>query len=291
MENLPVPVSPRPIVMRTVTESFIQKWGKWQTLATTLLKSGFLPDSYKTSEQVMAVLLKSQELNVPAMEGLYSIDIIGKRPALRPQLMLALVRRSGELEDIQIDKQTDYVEVTIKRKGQTAHKSRFGDIEASALGYLNDMKFHPNYVKQKLVMYQWRALSANFRITFPDVIAGMYTPEELGTEVTVTEDGDMEVIPAEQIPATYDSSSSALEEAIKTRKFENLEAFLTLWRDDIGKLPENQQGVLKRMYSQAAREFGPKKEVKDVRTSQPNTEQSKPDTGESKSESSAEPKV
>ena len=114
-------------------------------------------------------------------------------------------------------------------------------------------------------MYQWRAISANFRITFPDVIAGMYTPEELGAEVRVTEDDDMEVVAVEQVPATYDSISDALGEAIKSRKWENVEAWLNLWKMDLEKLPENHKSVLERMYKQAHREFGPKKvEVKDA---------------------------
>jgi hypothetical protein len=279
-QNLPVPVPFRAIVSRTVTESFIQKWSKWATLAGTLLKSGFLPDSFKTPEQVMAVLLKSQELNVPAMEGLYSIDIIGKRPALRPQLMLALARRSGELQDIQIERQPDYVEVTITRKGQTPFKTRFGDAEAVALQLINK----DNYKKQKFTMYQWRAISANFRITFPDVIAGMYTPEELGAEVRITEDDDMEVVAAESVPATYDSISEALQEAIKSRKWENMEAWLNLWKSDLEKLPDNQKGVLERMYKQAHREFGikEKREVKNA-TSGSIDQESSQTTGDRKS--------
>jgi hypothetical protein len=291
MENLPVPT--KPMMMRTVTEGFLQKWTKWNQLATTLLKSGFLPDSYKTSEQVMAVLLKSQELNVPAMEGLYSIDIIGKRPALRPQLMLALVRRSGELQDIVIDRQSDYVEVTVIRKGQSPFKSRFGDVEAIKMKLIDK----DNYIKQKFTMYQWRAISANFRITFPDVIAGMYTPEELGAEVRVTDDGDMEIVPTEQIPATYDSISDALGETIKTRKWENCEAWLNLWKPDIEKLPEVQQGVLSRMYKQARKEFGPKekvlseKEISNVGTSGPHNEEPKQNSSESKPESTTDPDI
>jgi len=43
-------------------------------------------------------------------------------------------------------------------------------------------------------MFKWRALAAVLRVTFPDVMLGFYTPEEMGAEVRVTDSENMEII-------------------------------------------------------------------------------------------------
>jgi hypothetical protein len=55
-----------------------------------------------------------------------------------------------------------------------------------------------NYKKQAKTMFQWRALAANLRVTFPDVVLGLYTPEEMGAAVTVGENEEM-VVKASEI--------------------------------------------------------------------------------------------
>ena len=42
-------------------------------------------------------------------------------------------------------------------------------------------------------MYRWRAISACARVVFPDVITGIYTPDEMGAEVNL--DGEVVAIP------------------------------------------------------------------------------------------------
>jgi hypothetical protein len=124
--------------------------------------------------------------------------------------MLALARRSGELEDIKLEKSVDAVICTVKRKGQTAFTTCFGVAEAKA----QQLMGKDNYQKQPFVMFQWRALAANLRITFGDVITGLYTPEELGAEVNVMEDGEqvMAASPAAVLPLLQGERTAHLEE-------------------------------------------------------------------------------
>jgi hypothetical protein len=42
-------------------------------------------------------------------------------------------------------------------------------------------------------MLKWRCVSDAIRVVCPEIIAGMYTPEELGADVWVTDDGSMEI--------------------------------------------------------------------------------------------------
>jgi hypothetical protein len=143
--------------------------------ADVLVKSGFLPQAINTPEKALAIMQKGKELNIPPMHALSSIDIILGKPSVSPQLMLALARRSGELEDLKMEVNDKGATVTITRKGQTPYTTVFGIKEATDLQLIGK----DNYKKQPAIMFQWRALAANLRITFPDVIAGLYLVEEL----------------------------------------------------------------------------------------------------------------
>jgi hypothetical protein len=157
--------------------------------AQSLVKTGFLPQAIKTPEQALAIILTGRELGIPAMAALNTINVIQGKPTVSPQLMLALIERSGQLEDIKVDVTDKGASVTMKRKGRTAHTETFGQTEAQAMGLLGK----DNYKKQAGVMYKWRAVAACARTVFPDVILGLYTPEEMGAEVSVSDDGVMTV--------------------------------------------------------------------------------------------------
>ena len=170
--------------------------------AESLVKTGFLPQAIKTPEQALAIMLTGRELGIPAMAALNTINVIQGKPAVSPQLMLALIERSGQLENIEIETDPDgrWVSVIMKRRGRSAHNEVFGENEARAMGLLAK----DNYKKQPTVMYKWRAVAAAARTVFPDVILGLYTPDEMGAEVSVSEDGEMtvEAIEPTKISAT-----------------------------------------------------------------------------------------
>ncbi len=165
--------------------------------AQSLVKTGFLPQAIKTPEQALAIILTGRELGIPAMAALNTINVIQGKPTVSPQLMLALIERSGQLDDIKVDVTDKGATVTMKRKGRTSHTEHFGQTEAQSMGLLGK----DNYKKQAGVMYKWRAVAACARTVFPDVILGLYTPEEMGAEVSVSDDGVMTVeAPVEQLP-------------------------------------------------------------------------------------------
>lgn len=154
--------------------------------AQMLVKTGFLPQSIKTAEQAMAIILTGRELGIGMMAALNSINVVQQKPTISPQLMLALIERSGQLEDIQIAPHDgNSMRCTMKRKGRSAHTEYFGETEARALGLLGK----DNYKKQAFTMYRWRAVAACARVIFADVILGLYTPDELGA--TVDDDGEI----------------------------------------------------------------------------------------------------
>ena len=158
------------------------------TTATALIKSGFLPKSLSTVDQVFTLITMSQELQVGMWQAINGINIIQGKPTVSPQLMLALINRSGQLEDMTITEGADYCEVTMKRHGRSAYTYRFTDADAKAMGLLDK----DNWRKQKPVMRKWRTVSGCSRVVFPDVIQGMYTTEEIAPDNTmVSEDGEV----------------------------------------------------------------------------------------------------
>lgn len=164
-------------------------WDQMKEKASMLVRSGFLPIAVNSPEKAIAIMMAGRELGILPMEAFRSIHVIQGKPTVSPQLMLALANRTGQLEDIQIDSKPDKCTVTVTRKGRKPHTEVFGTTEATRLGLMAK----DNYQKQAPIMYRWRALAANLRVTFPDVLLGLYTSEELGADVKVIDENSMEV--------------------------------------------------------------------------------------------------
>lgn len=171
-------------------EIAISNWSSFKEQAEMLVKSGFLPVSINTPEKALAIAMTAKELGVGMMEGFRSINIIQGKPCVSPQLMLALAMRTGQLQQIKYDSTDERCRVTITRKGWEPHTEEFGVKEATALGLIG----RDNYRKQASIMFRWRALAAGLRVTFSDVVLGLYNPEEMGAEVKTNIEGEMEVI-------------------------------------------------------------------------------------------------
>lgn len=184
----------------------IERWKVLREQADILVKSGFLPVAVNTPEKAIAIIMKGKELGIGAMEALSSINVIQGKPSVSPQLMLALARRTGELEDMKMEATDKGATVTITRKGQSPYTTKFGIAEATALGLLSK----DNYKKQPATMFQWRALAGNLRVTFPDAISGLYTVDEMeGNETTITTRGSV------QMPKALSENNHIETEAVK----------------------------------------------------------------------------
>lgn len=195
-----LPEASTAVAIRQGPQAFSLSTATWEQriqVAQTLISSGFLPVAYQKPEQVLAVMLTAKELHIPEMEALRSINVIQGKPTVSPQLMLALARRTGELKDIKFEKTASSVICVVTRKGQSPFSAEFGAKEATAMQLSNK----DNYKKQPFTMYQWRALAANLRVTFGDAITGLYTPEELGAEVQITENEEQVVVEQSTLPS------------------------------------------------------------------------------------------
>lgn len=179
-------------------------WLVMREQANALVKSGFLPQSIKTPEQALAIMMLGQELGLPYWTALLGVNVIQGKPTIAPQLMLALINRTGQVENIEIVGDAKVYTVTIKRRGRSPHSETFTMQDAAAMG----LAAKDNYRKQPAVMLKWRAVAACCRVTFPDAIAGMYTPDEMGAETN--EDGEVVTTHAPQLATKVETTTGEI---------------------------------------------------------------------------------
>jgi hypothetical protein len=162
------------------------------TQADYLVKSGFLPKAINSKEKAVAVMMMGRELGIEPMQSFQGIDIIEGRPAVRPQLRLALAKRSGLMENFSISFSPDGTSCTVtgNRKGDKPHTVTFGKADADKAGLTGKYNWK-NYPKN---MLQWRAVGYWLDAVMPDVCGGYYSADELGA-VTDAEGAPLEIVP------------------------------------------------------------------------------------------------
>lgn len=146
-------------------------------LARVMATSRLVPRPLQgKAEDVLIVLLTSQELGLGYMQGVSGIHVIEGKPTMSAELMRALVFRAGHT--IAIDVNDERAIATGRRKGDDTPSTFTFGIEQARLAGL--IRAAGNWVKYPQAMLAARATSGLCRLLFPDVIAGVsYVPEEL----------------------------------------------------------------------------------------------------------------
>lgn len=134
--------------------------------------------AYGTPQGVLSTIMLGRELGLPAMSSLRQVHIIEGRHALAASLMVALILKSGFAEYFEPvsfdDKQATYV---TKRKGARNEVTLTHTIEmAQQAGLVKDKS---GWVKNPTDMLVARASSRLARMVYPDIVGGLYTPDEL----------------------------------------------------------------------------------------------------------------
>jgi len=156
-------------------------------LGTTLVKSGFLPNTVKTPEQAIAIMLKGKELGIPPMQSFGSIAIVQGKPTISAELMLALIYRNFPSASVHFVR-SDEKECTIAAKRPNGKESIFTfTLEDAKRAQLLGKS---SWTQYPAAMLRARCISAMARAVFPDALMGAsYTPEELGADVN--DEGDI----------------------------------------------------------------------------------------------------
>lgn len=125
-----------------------------------------------------------RELGLPEMIGATKVRVTKGRLSVSPYILLTLVKRSNQLEDMQVHDNGETTFVTVKRFGQTAHKESFSIAEAHRLHLLTA----EHWLKFPTEMRTQRALVAALRMVFPEITFGLSSHEEMGLLVDRTGD-------------------------------------------------------------------------------------------------------
>jgi hypothetical protein len=175
--------------------------------ADILVKSGLLPQEIKTPAAAVAVMLTGRELGIPVMQSFRSIYVVKGKPTLSAQLMGALILRDGHSYKI-VTSTNEVCTIEFRRKSGQVYAHTF-TLEDAKRANLAGSPTWQNYPKAMLFS---RCMSAGARACMPDVIGGLYTPEEIAS---IPANGNAEhvdvvdVTPVEQPTQTTEAQAVA----------------------------------------------------------------------------------
>jgi len=172
----------------------VPTWERMKEQAKILHDSGFFPKAIKKSSQALAVMLAGRELGLGPMESLRSIYIVDGQTCISSGFMAAMIWDAGHGYEI-MESTEESCRIKFWRQAgitRTYYVHEFTIEEAARANLLGKFAWK-SYPKAMLFN---RCISGGARAFLPDIARRMYTPEEMGAPVTISEDGDV-VIDAE----------------------------------------------------------------------------------------------
>lgn len=146
-------------------------------LAKVLVSSRLLPRGVTTPEQAFTIILTGKELGLSAMQSLRAVHVIEGKPTLAADLQVALVKRSSACRYFRLVKSDD--------KAAKYETQREGDPEPTQLTFTIEeaqrakLTGKDNWVKYPAAMLRARCASALARVVYPELVMGVYDPDEL----------------------------------------------------------------------------------------------------------------
>lgn len=149
-------------------------------LAQAVVRSGLAPSSVKKPEDALIILMSGAELGLTAMQSLRSIHVIQGRPTLSADLMVALVRRSPLCEYfklLELNNRRCVYEAKRVDGDPVRYEFTWEDAQRAGLTSRDMWKKYPKN------MLRARCASALARAEYPELMVGIYDPDELAPEV------------------------------------------------------------------------------------------------------------
>ena len=158
-------------------------------MAGVLCKSGLIPSGLNTAEKVFVALQWGHELGLTPMVAVNNIAVINGKPTLSADIMCAVVKRSPEYGGIKwiemSDKKAECEITRILPNGEKETQRSCFTIEDAQNAGLAGRDVWKKYTKR---MLKHRCLSYGLKDMFPDLLAGLYDPEEMESiQPTTTE--------------------------------------------------------------------------------------------------------
>lgn len=152
-------------------------------LTKELAPAALLPAALKQRPaDLLAIVMTGAELGLAPMQSIRGIHIIEGKPSLSADAMAGIVLASPKCEALRVVESTEErVTVLAKRTGQPEVKFSFSmkDAERAGLAGKGNWRSYPRN------MMRARATAAACRAVWPDLLMGIYSPEELADEKEV----------------------------------------------------------------------------------------------------------
>jgi hypothetical protein len=151
-------------------------------VSQVLVASRLLPRSITTPEAAFAVIATGRELGLSAMQALRAIHIVEGKPTLSADLMVALVKKSEACLFFRMVESTGLLATyeTHRRGEPGATRMSFSIDEARAAGVATK----DNWRKYPAAMLRARCAAALARAVYPDLVLGVYDPDELASPLS-----------------------------------------------------------------------------------------------------------
>lgn len=184
---------PSPQAMMPAPTQAIVSLAEWaseaqaiQGLSEGLSRTDFVPKEFRGSAgNVTAVILKGKSLGLDPMQSLEMFYVVHGRVGMYSKAMLQLVIRAGH-SLVAVERTEQQVTVRARRRGETEYVDyTWSMARAAKAGYASKDKYKTNPME----MLHWKAIAEACKFTFPDVIGGLTSVEDL-------ELGDYEDTPA-----------------------------------------------------------------------------------------------
>ena len=148
--------------------------------AVVAASSALAPDALRNRPQdALIVLMAGRELGFAPMQSLRMLSVIKGKVTLSADATVALVRKSGECVEWRcVETTPTRATYTTRRKGDTEPTVLTWTIEQAQRAGLTGGQGWRSYPE---AMLRARCASALARIVYPDLVAGIYDPDELAT--------------------------------------------------------------------------------------------------------------
>lgn len=145
--------------------------------AKALVSSNLLPNSIRTPEAALAIIMTGAELGLTPMQSCRSIHVIDGKPCLSADLIVGLVKRSAACDFFRLVESTSQRAVyETKRHGEPEPTRMEFTLEmAKRAGLLNRRGPWQTYPEP---MMRARCASALARAVYPDVVGGISETDE-----------------------------------------------------------------------------------------------------------------
>lgn len=165
----PAPTSPDVFTPRTMAEA-------WK-LAETFHASGLLPRGVSSPAAAFTIIATGAELGLSPMASLRSIHVIEGKPVLSAALIAGIVQRRPDLcEGFALVESTETIATyETTRRGQAPVRMSFTLEQAQRAGLTGK----DNWRKYPHAMLRARASAELARAVYPDVVGGLYDPDEI----------------------------------------------------------------------------------------------------------------